>query len=88
MLASDATTKPRILGKTEVVKNTLSPSFVQRIEIEYEFGKLTHFTVAIFDAVSKKKGDKSMYLIKSKLFMIMSSIYFSCDSFRYGKCNV
>lgn len=59
-MASDNKSAPKILGKTEIIKNNLSPTFVTRFELDYEFGKLTHFTISIFDSISKKKGDKLM----------------------------
>ena len=60
LLASDAKSKPTVLGKTEVIKNNLSPSFVKRFVLDYEFGQLTHFTITIFDAIRKSKEDKLM----------------------------
>jgi len=50
---------PVVLGKTEVIKNTLSPDWVKTFTFDYELGKPMKVAVTIFDEV--KKGDnKSM----------------------------
>lgn len=51
--------KPEVLGKTEVVKNSLSPQWTKIFELEYTLGEPCKVAVSIFDEV--RKGDnKSM----------------------------
>jgi len=51
--------KPRIIGKTEVIKNTLNPDWVATFTIDYELGEPANLLIKIFDEV--EKGDnKSM----------------------------
>lgn len=47
--------KPEVLGKTEVVKNTLNPQWVTSFETDYELGTPCKIAVNIFDEV--RKGD-------------------------------
>lgn len=58
-IATVAGNKPLVLGKTEVIKNTLSPNWVKTFTFDYELGIPMKVAVTIFDEV--KKGDnKSM----------------------------
>lgn len=59
-LATVPGTKPRVLGKTEVVQNTLSPQWVKVFVLpDYTLGNVQKIAVSVFDEV--KKGDhKSM----------------------------
>jgi hypothetical protein len=58
-VATVAGEKPKVLGKTEVVENTLNPQWVKVFYIDYELGTPVKVAVNIFDEV--KKGDnKSM----------------------------
>ena len=51
--------KPSVLGKTEIVKNNLSPKWAKTFDFDYEMGVPMKLVVSIFDHV--KKGDnKSM----------------------------
>jgi Ca2+-dependent lipid-binding protein len=51
--------KAEVLGKTEVVKNTLTPEWAKVFVFDYELGSPVKLAVSIFDEV--KKGDnKSM----------------------------
>lgn len=50
-LSTDAT--PKIVGKTEVIKNTLNPDWVTTFNVDYELGKPTNLLVKIFDEVRK-----------------------------------
>ena len=54
-IATSSGTKPEVLGKTEVVKNSLSPQFIKTFELDYELGTPTKIAVSIFDEV--RKGD-------------------------------
>lgn len=47
--------KPRIIGKTEVHKNTLSPDWVKTFFLDYELGTPVSILIKIFDEV--KKGE-------------------------------
>ncbi|KAL7506970.1 hypothetical protein ACHAXN_004180 [Cyclotella atomus] len=59
ILGSGPSEKPRVLGKTEVIKNSLSPKWTTSFLFDYEFGKETHINVSIVDEV-RKKNDKPM----------------------------
>eukprot|EP00571_Detonula_confervacea_P000453 CAMPEP_0172315656 /NCGR_PEP_ID=MMETSP1058-20130122/25877_1 /TAXON_ID=83371 /ORGANISM="Detonula confervacea, Strain CCMP 353" /LENGTH=690 /DNA_ID=CAMNT_0013029781 /DNA_START=96 /DNA_END=2168 /DNA_ORIENTATION=- len=59
LLATGPGETPRVLGKTEVIKNTLSPNWTTSFLFDYEFGKETHINVSIIDEV-RKKSDKPM----------------------------
>eukprot|EP00804_Cyclotella_cryptica_P020314 CCRYP_014051-RA/>CCRYP_014051-RA protein AED:0.20 eAED:0.20 QI:170/1/1/1/0.44/0.4/10/3670/670 len=59
LLGSGPGEKPRVLGKTEVIKNSLSPKWTTSFLFDYEFGKETHINVSIVDEV-RKKTDKPM----------------------------
>ena len=47
--------KPRVLGKTEVIKNSLSPAWVTSFVLDYEMGTPCKVAVNLFDEV--RKGD-------------------------------
>ena len=47
--------KPQIIGKTEVIKNSLDPDWVAIFTVDYELGEPTNILVKIFDEV--RKGD-------------------------------
>lgn len=53
LIATERGTKPRVLGKTEVVKNDLSPNWVKVFELDYELGTPCKVAVNIFDEVRK-----------------------------------
>jgi Ca2+-dependent lipid-binding protein len=59
LLAGSADVRPRILGRTEVVKNNLSPSWTHTFITDYSFGEETRVNVGIFDEV-RKGHNKSM----------------------------
>lgn len=59
LVASKPGEKPVVLGKTEVIKNTLSPDWVKNFIIDYELGVPTLVAVQIFDEV-RKGENKSM----------------------------
>eukprot|EP00547_Thalassionema_nitzschioides_P003186 CAMPEP_0194213546 /NCGR_PEP_ID=MMETSP0156-20130528/14231_1 /TAXON_ID=33649 /ORGANISM="Thalassionema nitzschioides, Strain L26-B" /LENGTH=757 /DNA_ID=CAMNT_0038941599 /DNA_START=1 /DNA_END=2271 /DNA_ORIENTATION=+ len=59
LIASEPGVQPKILGKTEVIKNNLSPHWVAKFEVDYDFSKPTRFNVGIYDEV-KKSENKSM----------------------------
>ena len=54
-LATQQGQKPIVLGKTEVVKNSLSPHWVKTFEVDYELGTPTKVAINLFDEV--RKGD-------------------------------
>jgi len=58
-IATARNTKPHVLGKTEVVKNSLSPQWVKVFELDYELGTPCKVAVNIFDEV-RKSENKSM----------------------------
>jgi Ca2+-dependent lipid-binding protein len=58
-IATEKGSKPIIFGKTEVVKNSLSPIWVTVFSLDYELGTLIRIAINIFDEV--RKGEhKSM----------------------------
>jgi len=59
LLATGPGETPRVLGKTEVIKNTLSPNWTTAFLFDYELGKETHINVSVVDEV-RKKSDKAM----------------------------
>eukprot|EP00581_Thalassiosira_minuscula_P007308 CAMPEP_0183703258 /NCGR_PEP_ID=MMETSP0737-20130205/1063_1 /TAXON_ID=385413 /ORGANISM="Thalassiosira miniscula, Strain CCMP1093" /LENGTH=689 /DNA_ID=CAMNT_0025929977 /DNA_START=76 /DNA_END=2145 /DNA_ORIENTATION=+ len=59
ILATGPGETPRVLGKTEVIKNTLSPNWTTSFLFEYEFGKETHINVSVIDEV-RKESDRPM----------------------------
>lgn len=59
LLASDPNAQPRILGKTEVIKNSLNPRWITCFDIDYSIGQLTRINVGIYDEV-KQGTHKSM----------------------------
>ena len=86
LLATGAGEKPRVLGKTEVIKNSLSPKWTTSFLFDYSFGKETHINVSIVDEV-RKQSDKPMgcklffYIVQgdeagcSYFFLTLSSLY-------------
>ena len=60
LLAGDPRDKPKVLGKTEVIKNTLSPHWTTTFTLDYEFGKPARINIGVYDEVRKAKVDKPM----------------------------
>jgi hypothetical protein len=52
-IATSKGSKPEILGKTEVIKNSLSPMWVKVFSMDYELGTPTKVAINIFDEVRK-----------------------------------
>lgn len=48
--------KPRVLGKTEVIKNSLSPNWVHVFTLDYDLGTPCKIAVNIFDEVRKSNN--------------------------------
>lgn len=59
LLATGPGETPRVLGKTEVIKNTLSPNWTTSFLFDYELGKETHINASVVDEV-RKSSDKTM----------------------------
>lgn len=53
LIATRPGQKPEVLGKTEVIKNDLSPNWVKVFIIDYELGSTTKVAVSVFDEVRK-----------------------------------
>lgn len=49
LLSNDLMDKPKVLGKTEVIKNNLSPDFATTFIVDYNLGESTTLLVNIFD---------------------------------------
>jgi Ca2+-dependent lipid-binding protein len=60
LLANQPGQQPVILGKTEVIANTLSPQWIKKFEVDYNFCQNSRVSVGIYDATKKGKDDKSM----------------------------
>jgi Ca2+-dependent lipid-binding protein len=54
-VAATTGTKPKVLGKTEIVKNSLSPKWAKVFYVDCELGTPMRLAVNIFDEV--KKGE-------------------------------
>ncbi|KAL7568731.1 hypothetical protein ACA910_021724 [Epithemia clementina (nom. ined.)] len=52
-IATTKGAKPKVLGKTEVMKNTLNPQWVKIFEIDHELGSPVKLAVSIYDEVRK-----------------------------------
>lgn len=60
LLAGSDDERAHILGRTEVVKNDLSPSWTTTFIVHHCFGKETRINIGVFDEIRKAKGNKSM----------------------------
>lgn len=60
LLASTPDGEPKIIGKTEVVKNNLSPKWTASFIVEYSLGVNTRINVALFDECKKANKQKPM----------------------------
>lgn len=58
-LSSDPKKAPTVLGRTEVIKNSLSPKWTAHFDLDYEIGVLNRINVSIFDEV-RKGNNKQM----------------------------
>ncbi|GKY94025.1 hypothetical protein MPSEU_000369300 [Mayamaea pseudoterrestris] len=58
-VATKPGTKPIVLGRTEVMKNTLSPQWVSTFTCDYQLGTQCKIAVSIFDE-EKKSSNKPM----------------------------
>lgn len=54
-IATTQASKPEVIGKTEVIKNSLNPQWTKVFKFDYELGTPTKVAVSIFDEV--RKGD-------------------------------
>ena len=54
LLAPDNSTKPIVLGKTEVIQNSLNPVWTTAFYLDYQFGKTTNIHVRVYHSNSKK----------------------------------
>ena len=48
--------QPKVLGKTEVIKNSLSPNWVKVFVLDYELGTACTIAINIFDEVKKSNN--------------------------------
>ncbi|KAL7572428.1 hypothetical protein ACA910_006607 [Epithemia clementina (nom. ined.)] len=60
LLPNHPTEKPRVIGTTEVIKNTLNPRWTKFFELDYSIGQLTRINVGIYDEIRKAKTNKPM----------------------------
>lgn len=59
-LATNPDDDPKVIGKTEVVKNNLSPKWTTSFTVDYSLGVNTRINVALFDEIKKKREQKPM----------------------------
>lgn len=57
--ANQPSVQPKVLGKTEVIKNSLSPHWVKTFDLEYDFTKEIKINVGVYDEI-RKGQNKSM----------------------------
>ena len=55
-LATTQGSKPEVLGKTEVIKNTLSPNWTTVFKLEYNLGTPIRVCVSIFDEETNREN--------------------------------
>ena len=60
ILSGDPRDKPKVLGKTETIKNTLNPHWTTAFTLDYVFGKSTRINVGIYDEIRKATINKPM----------------------------
>jgi len=77
LLATAPGEKPRVLGKTEVIKNSLSPKWTTSFLFDYSFGREMHINISIVDEV-RKRSDKPMGC-KDYFLMFMQCVSFSFE---------
>lgn len=53
LLANGPSEKPTVLGKTEVIKNSLNPKWTTSFDLPYQLGSPTRVNVGIYDEVRK-----------------------------------
>jgi Ca2+-dependent lipid-binding protein len=75
LLPSDRNDTPAVLGKTEVVHNTLSPEWTTTIRLpEYEMGNPTRLAVNIYDhSNNSSNNNKSMGCVMFDVSDILAS---------------
>jgi Copine/C2 domain len=73
LLAGGPNENPRVLGKTEVIKNSLSPDWITQFTVDYQFGKETRINIAIFDEVRKTGKHKPMGSAQFEIGEILGS---------------
>lgn len=59
-LATNPDDEPKIIGKTEVVKNNLSPKWTTSFIVDYSLGVNTRLNVSIFDEIKRGNKQKPM----------------------------
>lgn len=73
LLAGSDDHQARILGRTEVIKNDLNPSWTTTFKVKHCFGKETRINICVFDEVRKSKGNKSMGSAQFEIGEILGS---------------
>ena len=53
LLSNNPKEQPRVLGKTEVIPNSLNPRWVTHFDLDYCIGELTRINVGVYDNVKK-----------------------------------
>jgi Ca2+-dependent lipid-binding protein len=53
LLANNPNEQPRVLGKTEVIPNSLNPRWITHFDLDYCIGQLTRLNVGVYDDVKK-----------------------------------
>jgi Ca2+-dependent lipid-binding protein len=68
LLGANRGDKPKIVGKTEVIKNTLAPDWVTTFKVDYELGQPANLLIKIFDEVSIIKQKKN-YRWRTRIYI-------------------
>lgn len=55
LLAPDNSVKPKIIGKTDVIQNSLNPVWTTAFYLDFQFGKTTNIHVRVYDSNPKKE---------------------------------
>lgn len=56
---AEGASRPVVLGKTEVIKNTLSPDWTKVFVFDFELGHPVHIAISVYDEV-RKGSNKAM----------------------------
>jgi len=69
---AEGASRPEVLGKTEVIKNTLKPDWTKVFVFDYQLGHPVHIAISIYDEV-RKGSNKLMGSAKFELGAILGA---------------
>jgi hypothetical protein len=70
---AEGASRPVVLGKTEVIKNTLSPDWTKVFVFDFELGHPVHIAISVYDEV-RKGSNKAMGSAKFELGGILGAM--------------